>query len=163
MKKPIVFLWLGLLAACMVEGAFAQGALQNFPPTKWWNNKEVIKKLNLSPDQQSKIEAIWTRHRRPLIEEKAEVDRRTLDYEELVAQNPIDETTALMTFDKLHEARTSLERTTFLMRIQILNQLSAEQLQQLEAISALLRQQKIGVGTVPGPSPAMPAQKKQGH
>jgi Spy/CpxP family protein refolding chaperone len=163
MKKHIVFVWMGLLAAYMVEGAFAQGALQNFPPTKWWNNKEVIKRLNLSPDQQSKIEAIYTRFRRSLIDEKAEVDRRTLDYEELVTKNPIDETAALMAFDKLHEARTSLERSTFLMRIQILNQLSAEQLQQLEAISELLRQQKVDVNSGPGTSPPTPSQKKQGH
>jgi Spy/CpxP family protein refolding chaperone len=163
MKKPIICVWIGLLAICMVEGVFAQGALKDFPPTKWWTNKQVIKRLNLSEDQQSKIEAIWIKHRRTLIDEKAQVDKLALDFEELVGKDLIDETAALKAFDKLHEARTSLERTTFLMRIQILNQLSAEQLRQLEPIAEVLRQQRAKVSAAPAPSPAAPAKKKQGH
>jgi Spy/CpxP family protein refolding chaperone len=162
MKKPIIYVWMGLLAACMAGGAFAQAALKDFPPGKWWTNKQVIKRLNLNPDQQSKIEAAWMQHRRTLIDEKAEVDKLTLDFEELVDKDLIDETAALKAFDRLHEARTSLERTTFLMRIQILNQLSAEQLQQLETIAEFLRRQRAKVNNVAAPPSASPAKKKLG-
>jgi len=160
MKKPVICVWMGLLAACIAEGAFAQAALKDFPPGKWWTNRQVIKRLNLTPDQQSRIEATWMQHRRTLIDEKAEVDRLTLDFEELVGKELIDETAALKAFDRLHEARTGLERTTFLMRIQILNQLSPEQLQQLKTIAEFLRQQRAKVNGVAAPSSA--AKKKLG-
>jgi len=153
---------MGLLAVFTVDGVFAQGGLKDMPPGKWWTNKRVIAQIRLSQDQQSKIEALWTLNRNSLIDQKAELEKRQLDLSELVARDSIDEGAALKAFDRVQEARLSLERSTFLMRIQIKNLLSPEQQQKLETIAELLRQQKAKGNDPAGTAPAKPPSKKSG-
>jgi Spy/CpxP family protein refolding chaperone len=150
------FIALGSLFA--VHGAFAQAPLKDFPPGKWWTNKRVIQELKLSPEQQTKIETLWTQSRKTLIDQKAELEKRQLDLSELLARDTIDEAAALKVFEEVQQARLGLERSTFLMRIQIKNLLAPEQQQKIETIAERLRQQKARSNEPP--PPARPAQKK---
>lgn len=160
MRKPISCAWIGLLAAILAEGAFAQGGLKDIPLSKWWTNRRVIQQLRLSPEQQTRIESLWEQNRRTLIDQKAELEKRQLDLTELLGKDVIDETAAVKAFDRVQEARVGVERSTFIMRIQIKNLLSAEQQQKLEAIAEILRQQRAkGSGTAPSNAVSPPAKK----
>jgi len=148
MRKTIRFLSTGVLAGFLFPWVWAQGGLKEMPPGKWWNNRRLITALKLSPDQQSRIDALWTQHRRGLIDRKAELEKRQLDLADLLGKDSIDEDAALKAFDRVQEARVALERATFIMRIQIKNLLSPEQQQRLESFSGTLRQQR-GKGNAP--------------
>ena len=160
MSKSLSFIWIGLLGLFFAQFAFAQAALKEMPPGKWWTNKRVIAELRLGRDQQARIDSIWTQNRRALIDRKAELDRCQIDLEEILSKDSIDETAALRAFDQLLEARNTLERSTFQMRIQIKNQLSPEQQQKLETISEFLRPlRKKGDTVTPATPPVLPAKK----
>ncbi len=163
MRISIGCAWVGILVVVLAEGLFAQGALKDMPPSKWWTNRRVIQQLKLSPEQQSRIETIWVQNRRVLIDQKAELEKRQLDLTDLLGKDAIDEAAAVKAFDRMQEAKLAVERSTFVMRIQIKNLLSADQQQKLEAIAPMLRQQRArgsGTGaTVPVPPPA----KKSGR
>lgn len=162
MKVPISCAWTGLLAILMVEGAFAQVGLKEMPSGKWWVDRRIIQELKLSPDQQAKIEAIWRGNQRTLIDQRASFQKRQLDLADLLAKDSVDEEAALKAFDGVAAARRNLERTTFLMRLQIKNLLAAEQQQKLETIAQRLREQKAK-GNAPGSNPTTPQVKKSGH
>jgi Spy/CpxP family protein refolding chaperone len=133
-----------LMSLVMVRGASGQAALKDLPVVsgKWWTNRRVIRELNLAPDQQARIDAVWNQTRRNLIDRRAALDRRQLDLSEILSKDVIDEAAALQAFDRVQEARATLERATFLMRIQIKNLLSAGQQQKLEAIAERLGRQR---------------------
>jgi Spy/CpxP family protein refolding chaperone len=160
MRNPIRCLWLGLLSLTIVQAAAAQGGLKDLPPGKWWANKRVIAQLKLTSEQQSKIDALWVQNRRGLIDQKAELERCQLDLTELAGKELIDEALALRAFDRWQEAKHAIERSTFLMRVQIKNALSAEQQQQLETISVMLREQRARAGNASPATQAVPSAKK---
>jgi Spy/CpxP family protein refolding chaperone len=160
MRKSVTSALIGLIAMLAVEGALAQGGWKELPPGKWWTNTRLIVQLRLSPDQQSRIDGLWTQNRRNLIDLKAEMERRQLDFTELLTKDAIDEEAALKAFDRFQEVKLNIERATFLMRIRIKNQLSAEQQQKLEAISELLRQQRARGGAASAAESGIPVVKK---
>ena len=146
MRMPLSCVWIGLLAVLTAEGAFAQGGWRDLPPGKWWVNKRFILQLGLSQDQQARIESLWLQNRRNLVAWKSELEKRQLEFADLLGMGSVDETAALRAFDRFQEARLNVERATFLMRLQVKNLLSPEQQQKLEAISQVLRRQAAGEG-----------------
>ena len=164
MRNPIGCVGVGLIAVFMIGGAYAQGGLKDLPQGKWWTNARVIAELNLSADQRSKIEDLWIQTRRTVIDPKAELEKRQLDLSELLSKDSVDVSAALKAFDRVQEAKLSLERSTFLMRIQIKNLLSPDQQQKLETIAERQRQLKAKAGGTLNPAPAgkQPINKKAG-
>jgi len=160
MSKSLSLMWIGMLWLFSAQSAFAQAGLKEMPPGKWWTNKRIIAELKLGMDQQARIDLIWMQSRRALIDRKAELDKCQIDLEEVLGKDAIDEPAALRAFDRLLEARNSLERGTFQMRIQIKNQLSPEQQQRLETISEILRPlRKKGDAVAPAAPRVLPARK----
>ncbi len=111
------------------------------PPGKWWKDATVIQELNLAPEQQERIEAVFRKNRKTLIDQKAQLDKCRVDVEDSLSKTSVDEAAALAAFDSLQTARRQVERTTFIMRLQIKNLLSAEQQKKLEAVAERLRRQ----------------------
>jgi Spy/CpxP family protein refolding chaperone len=170
MKKSWNCVWIGLLVLLVTEGASAQLGWRDLPPGKWWVNRRVILQLRLNPDQQSRIESLWLQNRRNLMEWKSELEKRQQEFTSLLGKDIVDETAALRAFDRLQEARLSVERATFLMRIQIKNSLTPAQQQKLETMSAALRPLAARGGNPSRSDPARetgktgnPAPKKSGR
>jgi Spy/CpxP family protein refolding chaperone len=61
---------LTLAALFIAAGAFAQ-----LPPGKWWRRPEIVRSLNLSDEQQDRLEVIFRSSATDLIDLKAEVDK----------------------------------------------------------------------------------------
>ena len=62
------------LALLFAFGAFGQ----QLPPGKWWRRPEVIQNLNLSDDQQDKLEHIFRGASTDLIDLRAEVEKANI-------------------------------------------------------------------------------------
>jgi Spy/CpxP family protein refolding chaperone len=160
MRKSIFWLLFCLFTALPIDAALAQGVLKDMPGGKWWTNKSVINRLNLSLDQRSKIEDVWMQSRRNLIDQQAEVEKRQLDLEETVGKDQIDEKAALKALERFQEAKANLEQNTMLMRIRIKNLLTPDQQQKLQAVAEALRQQRAKANGVAAQKQASPLVKK---
>lgn len=131
---------------------YAQMRVPGFPPGTWWKDRRVVEELRLTPEQQGKIEAIWMEHRRRLIDEKAELDRRQLDLSDVLSKEQVDEAAAMKAFEQVQAARAALERTTFGMRIRTKNVLSSEQQQKLDEVAERTRRERQAGSVAPKPS-----------
>ncbi len=158
-------IWLWLLVLAGAGGpVYAQVGLADLPPGKWWTNRRVIQQLELTREQQQRIESIWMEDRKELIDLKAELDKSQLDLAEMIGREVVDEAAALAAFDRVQGARMTLERKTFLMRIRIKNVLTAQQQRRLEELSEVLRRNRNvppaaarpGAGRNPPPAGAPP-------
>ena len=57
--------------------AFAQ--LPEVPLGKWWKRPRIVERLKIKPDQQERLDEIFSKNRRSFIDLKADVDRRAVD------------------------------------------------------------------------------------
>ena len=62
-----------IAALFVAAGAFAQ-----LPPGKWWRRPEIVQTLNLSDEQQDRLESIFRMSAADLIDLKAEVDKAAI-------------------------------------------------------------------------------------
>ena len=165
MRKSICLTCVGLFILFAGECLLAQAGLKDTLPGKWWTKKPIINALNLSVEQQSKIEACWARRNKVLFGQQEELRKRQQELADLVARDSIDETAAMKLLDEVQQLRVNLERNTFLMRIQIKNLLTPEQQRKTEEFAERLRQQKAkedAAASVPVPTNA-PMKKKAGR
>ncbi len=162
MKKSMCLIWVGFFAVFAAQSLFAQVALKEVLPGKWWTKRPIIRELNLSPDQQAKIEACWAQRNRSLIGQQQELRKRQQELAELIAKDSVDEAAALKLLEEVQQLRAALERNTFLMRIQIKNLLTPEQQRKTEEIAERLRQQRAKEGLAsPSAAPLKTTVKKQ--
>jgi hypothetical protein len=63
-----------LLTAVLLFAAAAAEA-QHMPPGKWWRRPEIITELNLTADQQEKLDEVFRNAANDLIDAKAAVDK----------------------------------------------------------------------------------------
>jgi hypothetical protein len=68
MKRRFLF-----VAAILIAAAIAQA--QQLPPGKWWRRPEVVRQLELTRDQQEKLDEVFRGAANALIDAKADVDK----------------------------------------------------------------------------------------
>ena len=56
----------------------AASAFAQLPPGKWWRRPEIVQSLNLSDEQQDRLETIFRASATELIDLKAEVDKANI-------------------------------------------------------------------------------------
>jgi Spy/CpxP family protein refolding chaperone len=118
-----------LAAAVLAWPAAAQ--MPEGPPGKWWKRPLVVRMLNLSPEQQGKLEDIFSRRRRDFVDLKADVERRQIDVEELVAKKDSEPKKVAASVDALEQARLRLRKAATMMFLEQKDVLSATQWQQI--------------------------------
>jgi Spy/CpxP family protein refolding chaperone len=101
------------------------------PPGKWWKRPAIVQTLNLSLEQQSKLEDIFSRRRREFVDLKADVERRQIDVEELVAKKDSDPKKVAASVDVLEQSRLRLRKAATMMFLEQKDVLSAAQWQQI--------------------------------
>jgi Spy/CpxP family protein refolding chaperone len=120
-----------LAAAVLARPAAAQ--MPEAPPGKWWKRPVVARLLNLSPEQQGKLEDIFGKRRREFVDLKADVERRQIDVEELVAKKDSDPKKVAASVDVMEQSRLRLRKAVTMMFLEQKDVLSAAQWQQFLA------------------------------
>ncbi|MEO8587003.1 MAG: periplasmic heavy metal sensor [Acidobacteriota bacterium] len=128
MKKFLAILSV-LAAGALSRPASAQ--MPEGPPGKWWKRPAVVRQLNLSSEQQGKLEDIFARRRREFVDLKADVERRQIDVEELVTVKDSDPKKAAASVDALEQSRLRLRKAATMMFLEQKDVLSAAQWQQV--------------------------------
>lgn len=117
-----------LLAALFLAGS-ARAQMPEVPLGKWWKRPRVVEQLRLTPDQQQRLDEIFAKNRRSFIDLKADVERRSVDLEELMAKKDADPKRVAAAVDALEESKAHLGRARTMMVVEMKGALTGEQWQ----------------------------------
>jgi Spy/CpxP family protein refolding chaperone len=86
----------------------AAGAFAQLPPGKWWRRPEIVQSLNLSDEQQDRLEAIFRSSAVDLIDLKADVDKSAIALRGELDRAQLDRAGIRRMATRLSEARGRL-------------------------------------------------------
>ena len=118
-----------LLAVVPAHPVAAQ--MPEAPPGKWWKRPRIVQLLNLTAEQQAKLEDIFSRRRREFVDLKADVEHHQIDVEELVAKKDSDSRKVSAAIDALEQSRLKLRKAFTMMFLEQKDVLTAAQWQQV--------------------------------
>jgi Spy/CpxP family protein refolding chaperone len=104
---------LAALTLVLATSAFAQ----NLPPGKWWRRPEIVQVLNLSEEQQEKLETIFRTASSDLIDLRGEVEKQNINLRGDLDQPQLDRTAIRRDAQKLSEARSRLFERELMMLV----------------------------------------------
>jgi Spy/CpxP family protein refolding chaperone len=114
-------------------GGGMRSGLRIGPPGIWWHNPDLVQKLNLTPDQQKRMDDILQQSRLQLIDLRANVEKQEVLMEPMLAANPPDTNKILAQIDHTAQARAELEKANAKMLLGIRNVLTPDQWTKLQA------------------------------
>jgi Spy/CpxP family protein refolding chaperone len=97
------------------------------PMGAWWRNPDLIQKLNLTPDQQKRMDDIFQQSRLQLVDLRAALEKQELQMQPMLAANPPDTNRILSQIDQTAQARAELEKANAKMLLGIRNVLTPDQ------------------------------------
>lgn len=103
------------------------------PPGIWWKNPDLVQKLNITPDQQARMDGIFQQSRIQLIDLKANVEKQDVILEPMLDANPPDTNKVLTQIDKTAQARAELEKANARMLLGVRAVLTPDQWSRLQA------------------------------
>ncbi len=106
------------------------------PPGRWWDRPEMAQRLQLSADQQRKMDDVFQQSRLKMIDLRASLEKEELTTEPLVAAEQPDEAKILAQIDKVAQARAELEKANVRMLLGIRRVLTQDQWSKLKAETA---------------------------
>jgi Spy/CpxP family protein refolding chaperone len=120
---------------------------------RWWNNPQVVEKLNLTDDQRKSMDDILQQHRENLIDMRASVEKAEVALEPLIGADQPNESAILAQIDKVAQARAELEKANARFLLALRAKLTPDQWKQLQAIRS---ERHVGPGGMhnwgkPGP------------
>ncbi|WP_213806209.1 Spy/CpxP family protein refolding chaperone [Granulicella sp. dw_53] len=102
------------------------------PPGMWWKNPDVIQRLTLTPEQQTRMDDIFQKSRLQLIDLKANLEKQEVILEPMLDANPPDTNKVLSQIDHVAQARAELEKANARMLLGIRSVLTADQWTKLQ-------------------------------
>jgi Spy/CpxP family protein refolding chaperone len=106
------------------------------PQGRWWNNPEMVQKLNLNSDQQKKMDDILQQNRLRLVDLNANLQKEEITMEPIMAADTPDEPKILAQIDKVAQARAELEKANARFLLGIRRVLTQDQWKKLQAETA---------------------------
>jgi len=136
MTKKLAFAALLMLVA---STALAQIKL---PPGKWWRRPEIVQLLNLSEDQQNKIETVFRNSANDLIDARAEVEKQTVALRAALDQAQLDRNEIRQIAQRLNDARGKQFQRELLLLVDMRAVLNDAQWNRMRNILDRLDQQR---------------------
>jgi hypothetical protein len=106
----------------------------NQPRVPWWKDPAIIKEISLTPDQSSKIDAIWRKRQTEMHGVATEQRKQEDEFKRLLAERKVGVDVIGLQFDRSEALRSMLEKSRTMALYQTSLILSAEQNQALKAI-----------------------------
>jgi Spy/CpxP family protein refolding chaperone len=136
MKRSLALLVLALWAAA-ANPAAAQS--RNFT---WWNNPVLVKELNLTPEQTSKIRGIVRSYRDRLFDARNSVQKAEAQLEDMLNDETVDPAATKPVIDRIVNGRANSLRLVTEMSVQLRTAITADQWRQLVRRSRELQKEK---------------------
>ena len=102
------------------------------PPGLWWKDQDLVQRLELTPDQQKRIDDTFLQNKVTLIHMHASLDEEQLLLEPLLNANPMDQARVLGEISKIADMRADLEKANARMLLQMRGVLTQQQWTKLQ-------------------------------
>jgi len=120
---------LAALFVLIATTAFAQ----QLPPGKWWRRPEVAQSLQLTEEQQMKLDQIWRTSAADLIDVKAEIDKQAIALRGELDQPTLNRGAIRAIAARLNEARGRKFERELMMFIDMRSVLNDQQWNRMRA------------------------------
>lgn len=107
--------------------AAALAALPDLPEGKWWKRPRIAAEIALTPDQESRIESIFSRARPTLIDRKANLEKKQGELEDALEGANADRRSVAARVEAVENARAELQKARVLMVLDMRQVLKPEQ------------------------------------
>jgi Spy/CpxP family protein refolding chaperone len=138
-RKLFICLTLSLLAVVWAAPLHAQGS-------KWWQNEKIQKSLSLSPDQTTKLEAVFQAAMPTLRAQKRAFDKLEDELSKMVREARVEERELEEYVVRVEAARADLSKTRTLMLYRMHRILTAEQNTKLDRLFDEMERERRGKG-----------------
>jgi Spy/CpxP family protein refolding chaperone len=115
----------------LAKGPCGMGELK-LPHGKWWQLPEVAEKLDLTSEEQQKLDDLLVQNQRQLIDLKTNVQKDRLELEVILDQQNFDESVCMDRFKKFQYARTNLSNERFKFLVEVRKLLGRNRYRQLK-------------------------------
>lgn len=124
--------WSLVLLALVALPAVPSGAqMLEMPGGKWWKRPAIVEGLKLSTEQQDRLDEVFLKNRRAFVDLKADVDRRTIDLEDLMGARDLDSRKVAAASEALEQARGRLGKARTMMVVEMRGILTEAQWKQI--------------------------------
>jgi Spy/CpxP family protein refolding chaperone len=103
------------------------------PAGKWWDNPELARRINLTGDQQKRMDEVFQQHRLRLIDLHAALEKEEATLDPLIEAASPDDARVLPQIDRVAQARAELEKANARLLLGLRHVLTPEQWKQLES------------------------------
>ena len=121
-----------LAATLLLAAAFASA--QNMPPGKWWQRQELVRELQLTAEQQDKLDDIFRAAANGLIDAKAEVEKLQIAMRSEIDRPQIRRADILRIAKQLGDARGVLFEREIAMMLDMHGVLNEQQWNRMRAV-----------------------------
>jgi Spy/CpxP family protein refolding chaperone len=118
------------------RGGWGEGMRPGFhigPPGIWWRNSDLVQKLNLTADQQKRMDDILQQNRSQLMDLRANLQKQEMLIGPMLAVDQPDTNKILAQIDVTAQARVELEKAVAKMLLGFRNILTSDQWAKLQA------------------------------
>jgi Spy/CpxP family protein refolding chaperone len=137
-----------LLLLAFALPATAQDA--PMPAGKWWHQREIVKRLNLTVEQQARLDEVFRGNAATLIDLRADAEKKSLALREAIDRAEFDRDQIRTAVAQLNEARARMFEREIFMMVEMRSAMSNDQWGKLRAAMDSRRQQGMRPGTRPG-------------
>lgn len=111
-----------------------RNALQFGPVGRWWDNRSVTQAIGLRREQQKRMDAIFDAHKPAILDSykgflKAQNDLATVNKDPQASKDRL-----FSAIDEVNQARSSLQKATSAMLLQIKQEMDPDQINKLEKL-----------------------------
>jgi Spy/CpxP family protein refolding chaperone len=103
---------------------------------RFWNNPEIVAKLQLSDDQRKSMDAIFLQHRTTLVDLRGNLEKAELALEPLMKADQPDEAKITAQIDAVAQSRAELEKANAKFLLAIRAKLTPDQWKQVQEYRA---------------------------
>ena len=114
------------------DGDGRMGHMHILPPGTWWREPAVIQMLNLTQDQQKKLDETFLQSRIQLVQMHASLEEEQLKLEPLLNANPPDQNRTMAEISRIADLRAELEKADAKMLLSMRAVLTTDQWTKLQ-------------------------------
>ncbi|WP_263378809.1 Spy/CpxP family protein refolding chaperone [Granulicella paludicola] len=104
------------------------------PTGRWWDERSMMQTMNISRDQQRRMDSIFNANKPAIIETYKDWQAQQAKVEALSKDPNADKSQLFAAIDSVNQARAALQKANTQMLLQIREQLTKEQVGKLESL-----------------------------
>ena len=111
------------------------------PSGKWWQHPSTVKNLNLTQAEMDSLDAQFDARARKFIELKHAIELAQFDLDQMMLQEPMDESALMAQFNKLETVRSDLSKERFQYYVQVRKLLGPDRFQNIKSFRKRIHKQ----------------------